>query len=203
MIGQTINQSDVFEKNILYSNSLSQDCIHATEEIFKSNSQNIIDIKDDKLKLEKLQKSIQAKNEKMIEKAFNLSLNKMQPIHLNVPMEEPLYDFISKPSVKVKILKKLQKTKLHTNFNKYYGQISKASKILILIGVSDEGLLSKKSIDKINSFSSMAVLMEHTSNIHEDSFISNIDRLIGPIELKSNSDSLFEDLKPRIRRPVY
>ena len=196
--GQTINQSDVFEKNILYSNSLSQDCIHATEEIFKSNSQNIIDIKDDNLKLEKLQKSIQAKNEKIIEKAFNLSLNKMQPIHLNVPMEEPLYDFISKPSVKVKILKKLQKTKLHTNFNKYYGQISKASKILILIGVSDEGLLSKKSIDKINSFSSMAVLMEHTSNIHEDSFISNIDRLIGPIELKSNSDSLFEDLKPEI-----
>ena len=42
--GQTINQSDVFEKNILYSNSLSQDCIHATEEIFKSNSQNIIDL---------------------------------------------------------------------------------------------------------------------------------------------------------------
>jgi len=196
--GQTINQSDVFEKNILYSNSLSQDCIHATEEIFKSNSQNIIDIKDDNLKLEKLQKSIQAKNEKIIEKAFNLSLNKMQPIHLNVPMEEPLYDFISKPSVKVKILKKLQKTKLHTNFNKHYSQISKASKILILIGVSDKGLLSKKSIDKINSFSSMAVLMEHTSNIHEDSFISNIDRLIGPIELKSNSDSLFEDLKPEI-----
>ena len=196
--GQTINQSDVFEKNILYSNSLSQDCIHATEEIIKSNSQNIIDIKDDKLKLENLQKSIQAKNEKIIEKAFNLSLNKMQPIHLNVPMEEPLYDFFSKPSVKVKILKKLQKVKLHTKLNKHYSQISKANKILILIGVSDKGLLSKKSIDKINSFSSMVVLKEHTSNIHEDSFISNIDRLIGPIELKSNSDSLFEDLKPEI-----
>ena len=196
--GQTINQSDVFEKNILYSNSLNQDCIHATEEIIKSNSQNIIDIKDDNLRLEKLQKSIQVKNEKIIEKAFNLSLNKMQPVHLNVPMEEPLYDFFSKPSIKVKVLKKSEKARVDTNFSKHYSQISKAKKILILIGASDKGLLSKKSIDKINSKSSMVVLKEHTSNIDEDSFISNIDRLIGPIELKANSDSLFEDLSPEI-----
>ena len=37
--GQTINQTNVFEKNILYSNTLSQDCTHATEEIIKSNLQ--------------------------------------------------------------------------------------------------------------------------------------------------------------------
>ena len=56
--GQTINQSYVFEKNILYSNSLKQDCIHATEEIIKSNLQKIVKSKADFSKIEKLQKSM-------------------------------------------------------------------------------------------------------------------------------------------------
>ena len=194
--GQTIDQSEVFKKNILYSDTLSQDCIHATEEIIKSNSQNIIDQKYDSLKLEKLQKSIQASNEKMIGKAFGLSINKMQPVHLNVPMEEPLYDFINTPSIKIKTVRKKNKVKVFENFNKYYNQIYKEKKILILIGVSDYDILSEKSISKINSFHSIVVLKEHTSNVFDDNFISNIDRLIGPIELQSNSDSLFEDLSP-------
>ena len=42
--GQTINQNNVFEKNILYSKTLKQDCTHSTEEIIKSNKQDIIDI---------------------------------------------------------------------------------------------------------------------------------------------------------------
>ena len=194
--GQTINQSEVFKKNILYSDSLSQDCIHATEEIIKSNSQKIIDQKYDSLKVEKLQKSIQASNEKMIGKAFSLSVNKMQPVHLNVPMEEPLYDFINTPSIKIKTERKQNNAKALANFNSYYSQIHKAKKILILIGVSDYDILSDKSISKINSFPSIIVLKEHTSNVFDDNFISNIDRLIGPIELQSNSDSLFEDLSP-------
>jgi 2-succinyl-5-enolpyruvyl-6-hydroxy-3-cyclohexene-1-carboxylate synthase len=132
----------------------------------------------------------------MIQKAFNLSINKMQPIHLNVPMEEPLYDFVNTPSIKIKPVGKQNKAKVFENFNKYFSQIYKAKKILILIGVSDYGILSEKSIAKINSFHSIVVLKEHTSNVFDDNFISNIDRLIGPIELQSNSDSLFEDLSP-------
>ena len=194
--GQTINQSEVFKKNILYSETLSQDCIHATEEIIKSNSQKIIDLKYDSSKLEKLQKSIQGSNEKMIEKAFDLSINKMQPVHLNVPMEEPLYDFVNTPSIKIKPVRKQNKAKVLENYNSYYSQIYKSKKILILIGVSDHQILSDKSIAKINSFPSIVVLKEHTSNVFDDNFISNIDRLIGPIEIQSNSDSLFEDLSP-------
>ena len=194
--GQTINQSEVFKKNILYSDTLSQDCIHATEEIIKSNSQKIIDQKYDSSNLEKLQKSIQGSNEKMIEKAFDLSINKMQPVHLNVPMEEPLYDFVNTPSIKIKAVRKQNKAKVLENSNSYYSQIYKSKKILILIGVSDHQILSDKSIAKINSFPSIVVLKEHTSNVFDDNFISNIDRLIGPIEIQSNSDSLFEDLSP-------
>ena len=196
--GQTINQSNVFEKNILYSNSLKQDCSHATEEIIKSNLQKIVNDKADYSKIEKLQKSIQKNNEEIIEIAFNLSINKMQPVHLNVPMEEPLYEFNDSPSIRVKVKKKTEKKPSLTDLDNFYKAINKASKIMILIGVSDGNILSKKSIQKINSCSSIIVMKEHTSNVFNESFISNIDRLIGPIELQSNSDSLFDELSPEI-----
>ena len=196
--GQTINQSNVFEKNILYSNSLKQDCSHATEEIIKSNLQKIVNDKADYSKIEKLQKSIQKNNEEIIEIAFNLSINKMQPVHLNVPMEEPLYEFNDSPSISVKVKKKTEKKPSLTDLDNFYKAINKASKIMILIGVSDGNILSKKSIQKINSCSSIIVMKEHTSNVFNESFISNIDRLIGPIELQSNSDSLFDELSPEI-----
>ena len=196
--GQTINQSNVFEKNILYSNSLKQDCSHATEEIIKSNLQKIVNDKADYSKIEKLQKSIQKNNEEIIEIAFNLSINKMQPVHLNVPMEEPLYEFNDSPSISVKVKKKPEKKLSLTDLDNFYKAINKASKIMILIGVSDGNILSKKSIQKINSCSSIIVMKEHTSNVFNESFISNIDRLIGPIELQSNSDSLFDELSPEI-----
>lgn len=196
--GQTINQSNVFEKNILYSNSLKQDCSHATEEIIKSNLQKIVNDKADYSKIEKLQKSIQKNNEEIIEIAFNLSINKMQPVHLNVPMEEPLYEFNDSPSISVKVKKKTEKKPSLTDIDNFYKAINKASKIMILIGVSDGNILSKKSIQKINSCSSIIVMKEHTSNVFNESFISNIDRLIGPIELQSNSDSLFDELSPEI-----
>ena len=196
--GQTINQSNVFEKNILYSNSLKQDCSHATEEIIKSNLQKIVNDKADYSKIEKLQKSIQKNNEETIEIAFNLSINKMQPVHLNVPMEEPLYEFNDSPSISVKVKKKPEKKLSLTDLDNFYKAINKASKIMILIGVSDGNILSKKSIQKINSCSSIIVMKEHTSNVFNESFISNIDRLIGPIELHSNSDFLFDELSPEI-----
>ncbi len=196
--GQTINQSNVFEKNILYSNSLKQDCSHATEEIIKSNLQKIVNDKADFSKIEKLQKSIQKNNEEIIEIAFNLSINKMQPVHLNVPMEEPLYEFNDSPSISVKVKKKTEKRLSLTDLDNFYKAINKASKIMILIGVSDGNILSKKSIQKINSCSSIIVMKEQTSNVFDESFISNIDRLIGPIELQSNSDSVFDELSPEI-----
>jgi len=196
--GQTINQSNVFEKNILYSNSLKQDCSHATEEIIKSNLQKIVNDKAGFSKIEKLQKSVQKNNEKIIEIAFNLSINKMQPVHLNVPMEEPLYEFNDSPSISVKVKKKIEKKPSLTDLDNFYKAINKAGKIMILIGVSDGNILSKKSIQKINSCSSIIVMKEHTSNVFNESFISNIDRLIGPIELQSNSDSVFDELSPEI-----
>ena len=105
--GQTINQNNVFEKNILYSKTLKQDCIHSTEEIIKSNKQEIIDVKSTASSILSKQKSIQNDNELIIEEAFNNCVNNNKPIHLNIPMEEPLYDFVNSPSIKINVTKKI------------------------------------------------------------------------------------------------
>ena len=197
--GQTINQNKVFEKNILYSKSLKQDCIHATEEIIKSNLQELIYKNATSSSILNNQKSIQKENELIIEEAFNLCLNNNKPIHLNIPMEEPLYDFIDSPSIKIKI-NKISTSNLSSDniINNTYNQLEKAKKILIIIGVASKDFLSDKSISKINSSQSIVVLKEHTSNINNESFISNIDRLIGPIEIQPDSTDLFEKLSPDI-----
>jgi 2-succinyl-5-enolpyruvyl-6-hydroxy-3-cyclohexene-1-carboxylate synthase len=197
--GQTINQNNVFEKNILYSKTLKQDCTHSTEEIIKSNKQEIIDGKSTASSILSKQKSIQKDNELIIEEAFNNCINNNKPIHLNIPMEEPLYDFVSSPSIKINIRKKLLEPLISENkIAEVYNEIEKEKRILILVGVAENDILSNKSIEIINSLNSMVVLKEHTSNIHNESFISNIDRIIGPIELQQDSHEIFEELSPDV-----
>ena len=197
--GQTINQNNVLDKNILYSKSLLQDCIHSTEEIIKSNRQEIIDSDATTLSILEKQKLIQKENELIIEEAFNSCINNRKPIHLNIPMEEPLYDFTETPTIKINIRKKLFNSVPQVDIIKDLNdELAKEKKILILIGVAEKNLLSEKSIDSINSINSIVVLKEHTSNINNKYFISNIDRLIGPIELQINASEIFEDLSPDV-----
>jgi 2-succinyl-5-enolpyruvyl-6-hydroxy-3-cyclohexene-1-carboxylate synthase len=114
-------------------------------------------------------------------------------------MEEPLYDFVSSPSIKINIRKKLLEPLISENkIAEVYNEIEKEKRILILVGVAENDILSNKSIEIINSLNSMVVLKEHTSNIHNESFISNIDRIIGPIELQQDSHEIFEELSPDV-----
>ena len=195
--GQTINQQDVFGKNIHFSDSLEQDPAHATEEIIKSNFQKIISKSISEKEIIKLQKKVQHNNETKIKKAFELCLKSNQPVHLNIPLEEPLYNFIDQPEIVLSARKKLKPIIIEkSTFTKLVSHIKKTKKILLIIGVQEEQSLSKISIRNINSLRNIVVFNEHTSNINEETFFSNIDRLIAPMELMKDSDRLFKDLSP-------
>ena len=197
--GQTINQQDVFGKNIHFSDCLEQDPAHATEEIIKSNFQKIISKSFSDKEIIKLQEKVQHNNETKIKKAFELCLKSNQPVHLNIPMEEPLYNFIDQPEIVLsarKILKSIIFEK--SAFTNLVSHIKKTKKILLIIGVQEEQSLSHKSIRNINSLKNIVVFKEHTSNVNDEMFVSNIDRLLAPIELMKESDSLFNDLSPEI-----
>ena len=96
---QTIFQEQVFGKNILESKALMQDVNHNTDELLKSNTQKILKKNSTDSLIIKLQNDIQTSNDKIIKNSFSKCLGNLKPIHINVPFEEPLYNFQKKPTV--------------------------------------------------------------------------------------------------------
>ena len=122
--GQTINQKNVFEKNIEYSVDLDQ-----KDKSFFS----LLGLKPD--------------NQTKINNALNISITKQMPVHINVPLSEPLYELTDYMSVNtINILPKLNKSR-DTRINSFTKKWQNSIKKIILIGVSSPGLLNKKSID--------------------------------------------------------
>ena len=70
-------------------------------------------------------------------KKIDNCINNNKPIHLNIPMEEPLYDFVSSPSIKINVRKKLLEPLVSENkIAEVYKEIEKEKRILILVGVA-------------------------------------------------------------------
>ena len=159
--GQTINQKNVFDKNIGYSENLNQNDNYYL---------NLFGLRDN--------------NQDKINKALNFSIEKQTPVHINIPFSEPLYEITN--SLSVNTINKLpglnnQNIKNISSFrNKWQNSIKK----IILIGVSSPEILCKKSIDLLASDSSLLVLTENTSNVYHPCFCNKIDQLIAPLTNK-------------------
>ena len=156
--GQTINQKNVFNKNIGYSENLNQN-----DNYFL----NLFGLRDN--------------NQEKINKALNFSIEKQSPVHINIPFSEPLYEITNSLSVdsinKIPRLNNQNVKKISSFRNKWQNSIKK----IILIGVSSPDLLSGKSIDLLAGDSSLLVLTENTSNVYHPSFCNKIDQLIAPL----------------------
>ena len=74
--GQTINQKNVFNKNIGYSENLNQNDNYYL---------NLFGLRDN--------------NQYKINKALNFSIEKQSPVHINIPFSEPLYEVTNSLSV--------------------------------------------------------------------------------------------------------
>ena len=156
--GQTINQKNVFNKNIGYSENLNQN-----DNYFL----NLFGLRDN--------------NQEKINKALNFSIEKQSPVHINIPFSEPLYEITNSLSVdsinKIPRLNNQNVKKVSSFRNKWQNSIKK----IILIGVSSPDVLSEKSIDLLAGDSSLLVLTENTSNVYHPSFCNKIDQLIAPL----------------------
>lgn len=136
--------------------------------------------------------SNEAKNIELISKAFELLNKEKGPIHLNVPFDEPLYNLVDKvkaynfPKIVLPQTENVDYLSLATKWNK-------AAKKMILVGVHypDEEL--ETLLDEITDDSSVLVLTETTSNLHNPKFVYDIDNLIFNL-----SEGEFQDLQPDI-----
>ena len=168
--GQTINQKNVFNKNIGYSENLNQN-----DNYFL----NLFGLRDN--------------NQEKINKALNFSIEKQSPVHINIPFSEPLYEITNSLSVdsinKIPRLNNQNVKKVSSFRNKWQNSIKK----IILIGVSSPDLLSEKSIDLLAGDSSLLVLTENTSNVYHPFFCNKIDQLIAPL-----TNNQLKEFRPEI-----
>ncbi len=134
----------------------------------------------------------QKDNELNTKKAIETAIRKKNPVHINIPFDEPLYEtieteiLINHNNTEV-IIPEIDKIQLE----KYHKIWQKSNKIMILAGQLPPSDFIEKQLDKLNSNSNVVILNENISNVQNKKFINNIDQTIFLL-----NDKELENLKP-------
>lgn len=191
--GQTIRQDHVFERHIGYSANLKQDIVHSKKRVerympkwLKGNS------------IEYLQQKVQAFNETELNTALNMVKKCSAPVHINVPFEEPLYDFLNEPSIHTAVVCDEEDRVKIPDLDDFIATWNASERKMVLVGVNRPNTVKQTFLDQLANDPSVVVLTETTSNLHHPHFFTSIDSIIAPIEKKTNQNELFEKLQPEV-----
>lgn len=168
--GQTIRQENVFQNHSLFNANLSAEKEYLND------------------------------NKKLLEVAFHTAILQKGPIHINVPFDDPLYEIIS-------VMDDFSFTELPKIPNSLLDEIplvvdelqpfadiwNSSSKKMILLGEHVPDDLIQNQLNHVTKDESVIVLTEVSSNVSNPLFVSNIDKLIFPLDYPQ-----FETLKPEI-----
>lgn len=168
--GQTINQTDMYKNYIRKSYELNGD---ATAE----NDLWYID--------------------RCLSEGYHLAAcSDKGPVHFNIPVSEPLYGTaVADEKHAPKIFREIEIEKRipEKEMERMAQQFSETKKVMLLIGQHRPDEKLQKVIQQISKFENVAVLTESTSNIHDESFVENIDRCITHLN-KKDAEELMPDL---------
>jgi len=102
------------------------------------------------------------------------------PVHINVPLREPLYDTVDKSNGAAKIISRVQTSaELHADaWRALIKTWNNSDRKLILVGQSTPDSLLTGALTALAVDKSVVVMTETTSNVHVSSQIASIDRTI-------------------------
>lgn len=169
--GQTIRQEGVFSNHILFEANLDED------PSFEPG-----DKKTD----------LFIENAGRIESALRLCRERMGPVHINIPFDEPLYETTDKlypfdlaetPEKALQENSLLKEKPLEVDeLQKFANLWNKKKKKMVLVGSCFPDALIQTQMSHLAKDPSVLILTETTSNIADDHFINNIDQLIFPLD---------------------
>jgi len=191
--GQTIQQEGVFGPHLIGTASLKADVSHATATLLASNKQPYFATKPTKKEIEALQQKHLAHNIEELQRIFALALAAKGPVHVNIPMEEPLYGTTTTPIAFPKISTWTNPV-ADTDFEGLKSAWKNAKRKMILVGVCQPNIDVANALHQLLEDPSVIVLTEKTSNFSHPAAIDAIDCLMAPIELEQNGGE--EELKP-------
>jgi 2-succinyl-5-enolpyruvyl-6-hydroxy-3-cyclohexene-1-carboxylate synthase len=165
--GQTIYQENVFGRHIFYSANLrSGDTCEQ-----------------------------QSNNDNLINQALRTSLEQNGPVHINVPLNEPLYNTTetSLVSVEKKASVQVQHGDLGPQIQRFKTLWANSKRKFILVGVLSPNTLSPEIIHALSEDEALIVFTETTSNLHGPNFFPSVDMMIATLE-----ESEFKELQPEV-----
>ncbi|HXB11580.1 MAG TPA: 2-succinyl-5-enolpyruvyl-6-hydroxy-3-cyclohexene-1-carboxylic-acid synthase, partial [Bacteroidia bacterium] len=117
--------------------------------------------------------------EKVVSEAYNCSAQKgdQGPVHINIPLREPLYNEIEKPHTKFKnievtdVLARLSSEAEKGILNEW----GKAKSKMIICGLHKPDAELNKVLSKLAEDESVIVITESTSNVFDEKFVSTVD----------------------------
>lgn len=181
--GQTIRQTGVFEPHLEAAAYLKPDVSHASATLFENPMQRLVPKNADAKQLENIQERHQHENEKEISRVIKKAIEEQGPVHLNIPMEEPLYEMTDQLlKLNIPAYKKKQQEPLPYDFNELKQMWHSCTKKWIIIGQQSPGVLTKEIISLICKDPSVVVFTETTSNLNHHNTIASIDTLMAPLE---------------------
>ena len=114
------------------------------------------------------------------------------PVHLNIPLSEPLFDFSVPTLPDVRLIRDNHPTEF-TLSDELKERWQQAGKRLILVGQSPSDPALSKVLDNLTSRCDCVILGEYLSNLDSKSLIGNFDNILNLADAQT-SDSLRPDL---------
>ena len=116
-------------------------------------------------------------NFSIIKKAIEVCFEKQGPVHINIPLEEPLYHMVSElPNFKP--VEKTIRENVYELPPNLVAEWNTSKRIMILVGTRDYSQELEMQLTQLVKNHSVVVLKEANSNLKHDKFFSHIDRYI-------------------------
>lgn len=112
-----------------------------------------------------------------IKKAIEVCFEKQGPVHINIPLEEPLYETISELPRFPPVEKTIKETKFDLPSN-LVADWNTSKRIMVLVGTRDYNEELEMQLSQLVKNHTVVVLKEANSNLKHPKFFAHIDRYI-------------------------
>ena len=139
--------------------------------IFQQHSYGDFELKEDD------KEDSEMYNAEVLKKAIELCIEKQGPVHINIPLSEPLYDLVPEIPEFPTVEKTIQ-TKKYDIPSGMIADWHTSKRIMVLVGTRDYSEELEAQLSQLVKNHTVVVLSEVNSNLKNEKFFPHIDRYI-------------------------